>query len=502
MSLYGYSRATTPFLERLAQRAVVFDNVYVQLPGTLPSHMSVMTSLYPDQHGVMPPDGVLSEQITTIPELFSQHGYRTAGLTEGGYVSGRFGFSRGFDRFDDSFNDLWHQEPNVFGAGLDFIEGLGEDESFFLFLHTYAVHAPYTPPEECRDLFWHGEVPSVDPPLGPNLREHNLGIAVIDQSTAEYYAALYDAEVRCLDMRLEAFFDDLERLGVADEVTVILMSDHGEEFLDHGKMVHNQIYMENTHVPLILVTPGISEGRRVPAIVQSIDIAPTLYDIAGIEAPPWIAGQTTVPLVSGAQDRLRDFAVSQSISGDRGLVASTKDGLYHLLSMQPGFEPADGQVGVASLLRLRVPRGGLDFEARAFRQPVRMNLRLDGIDSGEVALGPKDWTRVQADVPPGTGTAVLRLAADSCQPISQNVEQGGGRCRSLIVRGLPIRRHELYALGADRLETIDLSMDRPDLTADLAGRLADLHWQAVSLHESAPIDEELEDQLRALGYLE
>jgi hypothetical protein len=170
--------------------------------------------------------------------------------------------------------------------------------------------------------------------------------------------------------------------------------------------------------------------------------------------------------------------------------------------MQPGFDPSDGQVGLASFLQLRVPRGGLDFEARAFLEPVTMNLRLDGINSAGVALEPDVWTRVEAEVASGTGTAVLRLAADSCRPIPQSVEQGGQRCRSLMVRGLPIRRHELYALDVDRSETIDLSMDRPDLTADLAGRLAGLHWQVVSSLESKPIDEGLEEQLRALGYLE
>jgi len=502
MSLYGYRRPTTPFLDHLAERAMVFDNAYVQLPGTLPSHMSIMTGLYPDQHGVMPPDGVLSERIATLPEIFRAQGYRTAGFTEGGYVSGRYGFSRGFEQFDDSFKNLWRETPNVLDSGLDFIDSLAADEPFFLFVHTYAVHAPYAPPVECRDLFWPGDPPPVDPPLGPNLKEHNQGLAVIDKTTAEYYAALYDAEVRCLDMRLEAFFAELERLGFADDVTVVVTSDHGEEFLDHGMMVHQQIYIENTHVPLMLLNPSLPAGERIPGIVQSIDIAPTLCDIAGLDTPMGIAGRSLLPMIGGRMNQVRGFAVSQSVTGDRGMLALARDRLFHLVSIHPDFDPPDRPLGVASFMRLRVPRGSLIFEASAYLQPTTLRLVVEGVELQDVALESGTWSRIATVVPAGTGQALLELVADSCQPIPKSLEQGGRRCRSFTVRGVPLRRFELYDLFADRPESIDLSANHGDLTSGLAQRLAELRWQPVAAIQDEPIDQELEDQLRALGYVD
>ena len=501
MSLHGYHRLTTPFLARLAERSMVFDNAFVQLPGTLPSHMSMMTGLYPDQHGMIHTDGVLSERIATLPEIFHAQGFRTAGFTEGGYVSGRYGFSRGFEQYDDSFGDFWRTKPDVFDSGLGFIESVAADEPFFLFVHTYAVHAPYTPPEECRDLFWPDEAPAVDPPLGPNLREHNEGLAVIDRATADYYAALYDAEIRCLDTRLETFFAALEEMGIADDVTVVVTSDHGEEFLDHGMMVHRQIYVENTHVPLMLVHPAFSRGRRIPGIVQSIDIAPTLYDIAGLEPPLGMSGRSLLPVIEGRVDQVRDFAVSQSSTGDRGLVAPARDRLFHLLSFHPDFDPPDKPFGAASFLRLRVPRGKLLFKATACPEPTTVSLTVDGVELREVPLDTGVWSQVEAEVPSGAGQALLELLADSCQPTPQSLEHGSRRCLSFRVRGLPVRRFELYDLVADRRETIDLSADDEDLTSRLAVQLRELRWEAVAPTHDVPIDDELQNQLRALGYL-
>jgi arylsulfatase A-like enzyme len=501
MSLYGYHRPTTPFLDRLAQRAIVFDNAFVQLPGTLPSHMSIMTALYPDQHGVMPPDGVLSEKITTLPEVFQSRGYRTAGFSEGGYVSGRFGFSRGFEVYDDSFKDLWRNSPNVLDSGLAFIDSLPDEESFFLFIHTYAVHAPYLPPEQCRDLFWPADPPDVDPPLGPNLRDHNDGIALIDRETADYYAALYDAEVRCLDMRLEKFFSELDGLGVAQDVTVVVTSDHGEEFLDHGMLVHRQIYVENTHVPLILIHPEITAGRRIGGLAESIDIAPTLYDIAAINGPPAISGRSHLPAIGGGIEQVRDHAVSQSATGDRGLFATANGRLMHLLSIRPQTK-AGAQTGAASFLRLRVPRGRLSFKATAFLEPVNLSFVVDGVLLSELGLEAGHWQQIDESLPDGAGTALVELTADSCHPIPQSIERGGRRCRSFSVRGLPVKRFELYDLASDPREKTDLSADEPALIANLGERLSTLMWQPVASTHNEPIDEELKEQLKMLGYLD
>ena len=143
LGLYGHPRPTSPFLDELARQAVVFDNAIVQVPGTLPSHMSIFTGLFPGEHGVRPPDDSLSPAIPTLPEVFQSHGFRTAGFTEGGFVSGRFGFARGFEHFDDSAAKIPTDVEDTLARGIEFLSGLDRHERFFLLLHTYCVHDNY-----------------------------------------------------------------------------------------------------------------------------------------------------------------------------------------------------------------------------------------------------------------------------------------------------------------------------------------------------------------------
>ncbi|MGB5400530.1 MAG: sulfatase-like hydrolase/transferase, partial [Thermoanaerobaculia bacterium] len=119
LSCYGYTRVTSPFIDTLAARGVLFENAFVQLPGTLPSHMSIFTGLYPAEHGVYPPDGVLSPEIPTLPEIFQANGFRTGGFTEGGYVDGDYGFARGFEVFSDRAGQVESDVEETFGRGLE-----------------------------------------------------------------------------------------------------------------------------------------------------------------------------------------------------------------------------------------------------------------------------------------------------------------------------------------------------------------------------------------------
>ena len=114
--------------------------------------MSIFTGLYPEQHGMRGRDAVLASDIATLPEVFRSGGFRTGGFTEGGYVSGYHGFARGFETFSDERVLVWSRGDHVFKKGLRYLEGLGREEKFFLFLHTYAVHHPYTPPKECKTM--------------------------------------------------------------------------------------------------------------------------------------------------------------------------------------------------------------------------------------------------------------------------------------------------------------------------------------------------------------
>ena len=394
---YGHDRDTSPFIDSLASRGVLFENAYVQLPGTLPSHMSIFTGLYPAEHGVYPPNGILSDRIKTLPEVFSAHGFRTAGYTEGGYVHGGYGFARGFDEFRD---DAWKIECDVertLARGMDFLERLAAGDRFFLFLHTYAVHDPYPdvrspdayhfPIETYARPFWPQGPPagSVEP-VGPRLMELNRQGEMPDERTLEYYRALYDAQILYLDDLLREFFARLEDLGLADDVTVVLTSDHGEEFAEHGQLLHEQVYRETLHVPLIMVHPDLDDGRRVGELVESIDIAPTLLELAGIEFPSPVSGRSLLPLLAGnaAADRPRE-AFAEGLGGrERTLVRQTAAGIHQLV-WWPGSLDRRGH-WMSRELSFETFARRLVIRAESFHQARGLEVEVDGETVADLGL--------------------------------------------------------------------------------------------------------------------
>ena len=349
LGLYGYERPTSPFLDELAERGVVFDQAYAQFPSTLTSHMSMLTGLYPAEHGVYPPAGTLAPEIPTVAELLQAQGIRTAGHTEGGYVRGNFGFRRGFDEFDA--RDRAHDDSTerTFRRGKRFLRSLAPEEPYFLFLHTYAVHAPYEPPEPYRSQFWPGEPPDdAFLPVPANLVAADRDGTPQSEEAVAYYRALYDAEIRHLDDVLRDFFEELAELGLDQRTTVIITSDHGEEFRDHGRFNHDQLYTEVIRVPFLVVGPGV-EPRRSSRVVELVDVAPTVLELAGLGLGDDAAG-TIQPPMSGsslAQALARDasypkrMAYAEASSGRRALVSSTDgesgDAVLHLLTFPGPF---------------------------------------------------------------------------------------------------------------------------------------------------------------------
>jgi arylsulfatase A-like enzyme len=499
LGLYGYRRPTSPFLDRLGARATVFDNAIVQVPGTLPSHMCMFTGLYPPEHGVYPPDAVLSAQIPTLPEVFRQGGFRTAGFTEGGYVAGRFGFARGFDEFNDQVAKQPDDVETTFRRGVGFLESIRPEQRFFLFLHTYVVHDPYTPPARYRSLFADGAPPpDAFAPTGPNFVRFNLGNGTISPAARQYYEALYDADVRYADDVVNWFFAELARLGLADETTVVITSDHGEEFLEHGKMVHEQVYHELLHVPLLIVHPDPATRARIEPLVQSIDIAPTLYALAGIDAPPRISGQSLVPYLAGRHEPLRAEAYAEAfVTRDRAIYRAAGSELHHLIVRRPGVE--DGSAWVSRAISFDWPGGAPDIAVRAFHQPRTVRISLDEQPLTEVALDPSRWTTLPLAGVTASPLRHVGIEADGCVAPSSVSNSSDDRCLAFQIRGTAAERRELYDVRRDRAEARDVSHDQAALVRELEQALDAHAW-----HGATPVREELDpalrERLRALGY--
>ncbi len=496
---YGYARATSPFLDSLAEDGVRFENSFVQLPGTLPSHMSMLTGLYPEEHGVMPPTGVLSPSIPMIQEILQQQGFRTAGFTEGGYADGGYGFARGFDRFSDESNKMYNSVVDTLDRGLAFLESIEKEDRYFLFLHTYAVHDPYFPPPPYKTMFWDRPAPTQVEPTGPNLVKFNRVGAPVPADVTNYYKALYDASIRYLDDQLRDFFASAEDIGVLDDTVVIITSDHGEEFQEHGRFVHEQLYREHLHVPLIVL--GVGASRSVPEIVQSIDLAPTILDLLGLgQQEIEMSGRSLRPLLEGSGDWEPRPAYSINFSGvERGVIDAT-DGLHHLLRVDD--QPAAQGEWIAHEFSFDTAEEHIDLSAIAFHRPRELTVSVDNevVVMFEVGV---DWTPLPRIENPRPGGPVrVRVAADSCDAPSDVSGSRDQRCLAFRIRGATGQRIELYEIDEDLQEQRDLSRQNPEAVRRLVQRLRDHEPRPVAHAEEGKMSPELEERLRSLGYLQ
>jgi arylsulfatase A-like enzyme len=277
LGCYGWRRPTSPRIDaRLANQGATFTRAYAAYPQTAGSHMTLFTSLEPCVHNVLgPTGGVLRPDAYTLAELLRAQGYATAAFTEDGWITAASGFARGFDTYVEETDAGLARglAARTFARGQDWIRTHG-DVSWFVFLHTYQTHAPYTPPAGYLERVA-GEDPSD--------------------------AARYDGEIRYTDDVLDELLISLDRLGVADDTVVVLISDHGEQFGEHGLTGHaNSLYDELLHVPLIVRAPGlVPPGLRVTAPVGLIDVVPTLLELLELPPPRWTQGRSVVPLLRG-----------------------------------------------------------------------------------------------------------------------------------------------------------------------------------------------------------
>ena len=349
LGCYGYGRDTSPTIDRLAGEGVLFRNAVAQSSVTTGSHLSLMTSLYPTVHGVnMHPDVAgnrLNPNVVTMAEKFKAYGYRTGAFTGGGGVSNTFGFGEGFDTYEEGawtseFGRLaFNPEEDAFFRWIE----ENKDDRFFLFFHTYMCHDPYTPPAPFNTMFdpgYEGDFPGsreecdelsrrirmdskveMERDVWMERRTFLERLAKNDPSALDHMIALYDGGIRWTDSFLGKVLRKIEELGLADGTIIVLTSDHGEEFMEHGGFWHTEMYGETLHVPLIIVYPGVvPKGIVIDQVVRSIDIYPTLMEAAGIPVRHMVQGVSLLPAIRGKELRLEAF--SEELAGGRSMARS------------------------------------------------------------------------------------------------------------------------------------------------------------------------------------
>jgi arylsulfatase len=340
--------AAAGFLEGLAHRGTHFSDAFSHSSLTHVAHSSMLTGREPVDAGLAGLDGRLLPG-ASVAEVFRAEGYATAAFTGGILVTERLGFDQGFEVFyqQDTLLAPWSEQTDLgtlTGRLREWLETEGDGRPTFLFLHSYEVHGPFERHEEELELpdgaaasplaaepflnmdhmkgkrgmateelgAW---VQRVERPDGTRPATTFAGLRLSDDDL-DVVRGYYHSEITYADRVLADLFEELEADGFLDDAIVVVTADHGEAFGEHGLLQHGLLYGENLHVPLILWAPErVPAGRKVDVQVSSMDIAPTLLELAGLPPAEGMRGRSLVPLLDGA-DRGDDRAFGAFVPGN------------------------------------------------------------------------------------------------------------------------------------------------------------------------------------------
>ena len=293
---YGYPGVKTPYLDALAREGIVFEQCTTSSPLTLPSHTSIMTGLYPTYHGVrVNANTAVSQKHLTLAELFTRQGYQCGAFIASFVLDGRWGLKQGFHHYDDQFelekyqglNLAMIQRPGneVIDAALSWLDDQSSS-SFFAWIHLYDPHTPYEPPE-------------------PYLTEYNTG-----------QFGLYDGEIAFMDEQIGRVVSWLREKGLTGKTLIVLIGDHGEGLGDHGEWEHGYfIYDYAVQVPFLIVTPFREfQGKRVSSQVRTVDLYPTLLEMAGVEVPEENQGESLLDIFFHPDKSMESYAYCESLT--------------------------------------------------------------------------------------------------------------------------------------------------------------------------------------------
>jgi tetratricopeptide (TPR) repeat protein len=309
LPLYGYPALRTPSIDALARDGIVFERAYSHVPQTLPAHASLLSGRLPFETGVRDNASTVKRDERLLAEMLADRGYATAGVVSSYSLRPSTGIAQGFAFFDAEMPKASAGDP---GGGVErdgarsiavaeaWLEEAGTERAF-LFVHLHEPHAPHAPPERFSDL------------------------------------EAYDGEIAYVDELVGGFVKFLKAHQLYDQSTIILTSDHGEGLGDHGETGHGLLaYEEALRIPLIIKpAAGEGAGRRIDAVVEHVDIVPTVLDLAKAPQPDRLSGRSLKPLLEGASQWPARVVYSESLFGAYRFgwtpVRSVTDGRYRLV---------------------------------------------------------------------------------------------------------------------------------------------------------------------------
>jgi arylsulfatase A-like enzyme len=556
VSSYGYSRETTPNIDRwAARRGVLFETVVAPAPWTLPSHITMFTGLDTIRHGAnyhVP----ARPEFDMLAERFAASGYETVAWTGGGFLGSSYGLHQGFDVYT-----YWRaqKEDEIEVHVTQAVDWLSEDrdQPFFMFFHTYEVHEPYFEREPFFSRFaadsgnpripsdWLGtrrvkrrpddgfkasKVLRMSPDRGRTWEPvpTDLRPGVIDR---------YDAGLAFTDFQIGRLLDAVETLGRFEDTVILVTSDHGEGLGEHGLDGHNYLYDFNVLVPMIVSAPGRDwpRGLRVPQQVRLTDMMPTLLDLAGLGIPEGLDGETLVPLIrdpANGEDRPGWIYAGAS---NRGVALRTPQIKY--IFNNTAWRPVFGQERIYDLAADPGEdanlAGDLSSDAEVFRrivndrvvsdlvgvwirvkgaESVGLTIQLEGKDVANPArlkglsLPGTGVTYVEGDEPhalvkvPAGGLAELysEASVESSLTISARLSSGGGAKDRWEIDLADLTESSWSA----RHDNVLWSTTGEPVVA--GGASIEVFTTGDLGAESSPesVSQDVADQLRALGYIE
>jgi arylsulfatase A-like enzyme len=424
LGCYGYKRDTSPHLDSFCSDSAVFLNTYTSSPWTLPSHVSLLTSLHGIHHQVYFEDEKMDPSLLTLADMLRQNHFFCSAITGGGFASSAYGLSKGFDSYKQATAGIYqsHSAEWTFTAVSQWLDR-NKDKNFFLFIHTYQPHNPYSCPSPYGTMFLEDGARWQKIDLLRHVKGKKGIFKPLPEDERRNIIDLYDGEIRYTDeMLIKPLMQRLKELELYDQTMIIFTSDHGEEFFEHKGWEHgHSLYDELLKVPLIIKFPDSKyAGKKIESIVALVDILPTVLDEMDMDPPETdMDGTSLIPILKGRDTKDRTFYADK---GD-------------------------------NVLKSRIP------------QKISTN-----IEKNKLILNKKFTLE---------DLSFFRFPPPAMLPV------------------------ELYDLVQDPGETRDISEEKAKIVSQLIRLIEEKSSKAKKKDTSkAEIDEDIKEQLRALGYLQ
>ena len=324
LNVYGYHRATSPSLSKLAEDSFVFENAYTVATNSGPSHATLLTGLYPAQHGLMDNGQRILAEVPTLAETLHQTGYDTAGFVGYFALGEESGLAKGFEKFEYhpiASHDHDDKKPEDDLKGFEAVTGwlkswiqkpVESRSPFFLWMHVQNIHESYDPAPPYNSMF--GKAPDIQTLAGfegefdmrcANDLAKAWRAGILPPHFKQKVVDLYDGEIRLVDDQLGRIFDTLKSMKAYDDTIIVIVSDHGEilfelyenDFYKKGPG-HSARYSDTSiQVPLILkpaVLHQLEKTRNIAQMVSTIDMVPTLLELLGLRIPEYLSGESWV----------------------------------------------------------------------------------------------------------------------------------------------------------------------------------------------------------------